>query len=141
MAEARTQLANIHKRIHDTSASTFQHDPSLDLKDQCFELLMNRFDLLQPCRPVLKRLYDLGPRIPCSAAAQLKHLYIYFSQHVQILHTAQKGLIATALSGVYVKTLPIWFRDDTPDLSYTMAAVDHDLSSLLTWGEKTGFVA
>ena len=136
--DAKAQLTDIHQRIDDLSRETLQCDPTLDLKDQLFETLMNRFDLLYDCRPILKKLYELGPCMPFVATSQLSHLYTYFSQRVQVLPIGKKGLMSAALVGVYVKTLSVWFRDETPDLSYTMAAVDHDLRRVYDLLDREG---
>ena len=52
---------------------------------------------------------------------------------------ARGAMRVAGLSGVYLKTLKVWKKDDSPDLSKTMAALDKDLNRLEQFANSFGF--
>ncbi len=97
-------------------------------RDRLFDVLMRRFDALQPYRKALASILLDQPRDPVSALAGLAGLQRSMGW---MLETA--GLDAGGLRGqvrtqgltlIYLATLRTWLRDDSLDLAKTMAALD-----------------
>lgn len=97
-------------------------------RDRLFDVLMRRFDALQPYRKALASILLDQPREPVSALAGLAGLQRSMGW---MLETA--GLDAGGLRGqlrvqgltlIYLATLRTWLRDDSMDLAKTMAALD-----------------
>lgn len=97
-------------------------------RDRLFDVLMRRFDALQPYRKALASILLDQPRDPVSALAGLAGLQ---RSMAWMLETA--GLDAGGLRGqvriqgltlIYLATLRTWLRDDSLDLAKTMAALD-----------------
>ena len=106
-------------------------------RDQLFEIIMHRFDALTPYKAALIRLAWEGRRTPdpMLLAQQVRSL----SRSMDwILEAAGAGgrsgplrlLRRVALSACYEATLYNWLRDDSPDLSRTMAHLDQRLQCL-----------
>ena len=109
-------------------------------KDRLFELMMRRFDAMGDYRSGLASISsDLGLD-PCAALSRLCGI-----QHAMALTLEAAGIPTTGpcgvlrqqgLSAIYIYCLSVWFRDDTDDMSVTMAAVDRALTfidNLLGW--------
>ncbi|MBI1208921.1 MAG: hypothetical protein GC191_16745 [Azospirillum sp.] len=111
-------------------------DPDETARDRLFDVLMRRFDALRPYRGGLAALYGerrqsaaalvaVGPRLARSMAWMLIA--------AGIEPQGPRGLAAVAaLSAIYLATLKVWLKDESPDLARTMAALD----SRLRWAEQ-----
>jgi AcrR family transcriptional regulator len=97
-------------------------------RDRLFDVLMRRFDALQPHRPgVLRLLRDLrrdpllalalGPGLVASMAWMLEAAEIDAAGPVGFLR-------AQGLAGLWLAALRAWEDDPTEDLAHTMAALD-----------------
>ena len=107
------------------------------LRDRVFDLLMRRFDALQPHRPALEVLRRELPSDPCAAvalgAALLRSMRLML-EAAGIVSTGIGGTIAVKLTaGAYVAAAHTWARDESPDLAPTMAALDRRLRSIERW--------
>ena len=103
-------------------------------KDRLFDVLMERFDVLNENRAGVisiinaitldpKQMICLSPMV-CQSMEQMMRVAC-------VDHDGWKGAIKlTALSGVYLKSLRDWVKDDTADMSMTMASVDKGLGYL-----------
>jgi hypothetical protein len=101
-------------------------------RERLFDLLMRRFDALQTHRAgVLALLHGLPADPPTAlllAAATGKSM-VWMLSAAGVKTTGLRGLLATdGLVAVWLYTLRAWQRDDSPDLSTTMAALDRALS-------------
>jgi len=101
-------------------------------KDRLFDLLMRRFDALNQHREAFAALAKDLPRTPGEGFALLCQLR---SSLVNMLEAA--GISASGLRGalrieglgaIYAAALRVWFKDESADLSKTMAELDKRLS-------------
>ena len=106
-------------------------------RDRVFDLLMRRFDALQPYRGALEVLGRELPRDPpaaLAAAAGLLRSIGWMLEAAGISTRGLGGMVALKLTaGVYMTTMRVWLRDDTPDLAPTMAALDRRLRGIERW--------
>ena len=103
-------------------------DEEGDARDRLFDVLMSRFDALQPYRAGLGNiLYDLL-RDPCAGLGALPGLQRSMAlmlEAADLSASGPKGLIRIkGLAAIYLATLRVWLRDDSLDMAKTMAALD-----------------
>jgi AcrR family transcriptional regulator len=106
-------------------------------RDRLFDLLMRRFDALQPYKAALDVLGRELPRDPltalCAAAALFRSMR-WMLETADIPTVGARGTIAVKLAlAAYLSTIRIWQRDDSPDLGQTMAALDARLRRIERW--------
>lgn len=146
-AAAETSLAELHVRFADKGAilrgivaladrkvleGSGEPDPESSPRDRLFDVLMRRFDALRPYREGLAAVaregggVGLGDAI-CGAQRMLRSL-------AWMLEAAGIGTGGWAgacrvkgLAVVYAATFATWLRDETEDMSKTMAALDKNL--------------
>lgn len=100
-------------------------------RDRVFDVLMRRFDALQRYRPGVVRVIEDLPRDPLAAAAMLARTECSMALMLEAAGLASDGprgvLRVKGLTAIYLATLRTWRRDDSPDMSATMAALDQNL--------------
>ena len=106
-------------------------DPSSSERDRLFEILMERFDVLNKNRgAVLSILKSFMPD-PKQAVISLPHLgrsMVWMLECAGIETSGIKGCLrVVGLTAVYLACLKTWMKDDSEDLSMTMACVDKNL--------------
>ena len=106
-------------------------------RDRLFDLLMRRFDALQPYKPALEVLRRELPRDPvtglCAGVSLLRSMR-WMLEAADIPTAGLRGAIAVRLaSAAYLSAMRIWQRDDSPDLARTMAALDARLRRVERW--------
>ena len=100
-------------------------------RDRLFDVLMRRFDVLQPDRSAVRAIIRdslcdplavlcQGPMLLCSMASMLEAAGLSSAGLNGALRT--KGLAL-----VYLVALRAWLKDDSTDLAKTMAALDRGL--------------
>ena len=106
-------------------------------RDRVFDLLMRRFDALQPHRDALEALRRDLPTDPCTALALGSALIGSMRLTLEAAGLASRGLngaIAVKLTAAsYLAAAHTWSRDTSPDLAPTMAALDRRLRSIERW--------
>jgi hypothetical protein len=100
-------------------------------RDRLFDLLMRRFDTLQAHREGVLALRTYLPRQPglalCLAAAHMVSM-AFMLEGAGIPASGLRGRVRTkGLVAVWLATARAWERDESPDLSGTMAALDKAL--------------
>jgi ubiquinone biosynthesis protein COQ9 len=100
-------------------------------RDRLFDLVMRRIDALQANRAGMRSLFRALPRHPLTAlmlaAASLGSM-AWLLEGAGIDVTGPKGALRTqGLLAVWVYTVRAWEKDDSEDLSATMAALDRAL--------------
>ena len=115
-------------------------------RDRLFDLLMRRLDHLAPHKAAYATIVRDLARDPLAGACLLCSLrgsLAAMLEAVGISSTGLKGnLRIKGLGLLYLSTLRVWFRDESPDQAKTMAALDRDLTRidrLLTRCRKTSF--
>ena len=103
-------------------------------RDRLFDVLMRRFDAPAPHKAALGHiLYDVGrdPVAACGALTQLRKSMACMLEAADLSAGGLRGALRVKAVGlVYLDTLRVWLRDDSPDLAKTMAALDRDLRRL-----------
>ncbi|HET6234327.1 MAG TPA: TetR family transcriptional regulator [Acetobacteraceae bacterium] len=102
------------------------------VRDQLFDLVMRRIDVLQAHRAgVLALLYALPHEPPTAVllACATKRSLRWLAQSASVDLAGLRGeLKLRGLVAIWLWTLRAWERDDTADLSATMAALDAALN-------------
>jgi AcrR family transcriptional regulator len=106
-------------------------------RDRVFDLLMRRFDALQPHRAALEVLGRELPTDPiaalCAGAGLLRSIG-WMLEAAGISTVGLGGIVAVKLTvAAYLATSRVWLRDDSPDLAPTMAALDRRLRAIERW--------
>jgi AcrR family transcriptional regulator len=97
-------------------------------RDRLFDLLMRRFDALQPYKPTLDVLRRELPGDPvsalCAGSALLRSMR-WMLEAVDVPTGGIRGALAVRLAALaYLSTMRVWHGDDSPDLGRTMSALD-----------------
>lgn len=100
-------------------------------KERLFDVLMRRLDAMTPYKVGLEGIMRWARREPL-AAAPLNRLSLNSMRFMLEAAglDAEGGLGALKLQGLvlaWARILDVWFQDDEPDLSRTMAALDREL--------------
>ncbi len=102
-------------------------------RDNLFEILMTRFDLLQKHRKGFLTILPMVMRAPETGLHLSKHFYETMDRML-LLAGLPKKLIqpayTMALGALYLSITHVWSRDETPDLAKTMAVIDRRLNIL-----------
>jgi ubiquinone biosynthesis protein COQ9 len=102
------------------------------VRDQLFDLVMRRIDVLQAHRAGVLALLHALPHEPSTAvllACATKRSLRWLAQSAGVELTGLRGeLKLRGLLAIWLWTLRAWQRDDTADLSATMAALDAALN-------------
>lgn len=97
-------------------------------RDRLFDVIMRRFDALQPYREGLGNILIDQPRDPLAAlcgAGQLLRSMAAMLEAARIPSDGLKGALRVkGLAAIYLATLRVWLRDDSADMAKTMAALD-----------------
>lgn len=112
-------------------------EPDERPRDRLFDLLMRRFDALQPYKPaldVLRRELPGDPVTALCASASILRSMRWMLEAADIPTGGVRGAIAVKLATVaYLFAMRVWQRDDSPDLARTMAALDARLRRIEGW--------
>jgi len=101
-------------------------------RDRLFDIVMTRFELMQPYKPALRRISAYLCCRPGEAATLLCSSLA--SQYWMLAGAGAKldgpggALRVTGLAAVYGKVFQIWLDDASPSLDKTMAALDKRLA-------------
>lgn len=100
-------------------------------RDRLFDVMMRRFDALQPHKAALANILYDGLRNPLdglAGAPQLARSLRWMLEAAGIGTGGVKGALRVkGLAAIYLATLRVWLRDDSPDLAKTMATLDGHL--------------
>jgi len=131
-------LRALHRRVDEAAlAQPPPAEPAERPRDRLFDLLMRRFDTLQPYKPALEVLRRELPGDPatllCAGTALLRSMR-WMLEAADISTGGFRGALAVELTAVaYLATMRVWQRDDLPDLARTMAALDARLRRIERW--------
>ncbi|MGA0393639.1 MAG: hypothetical protein ACO3MW_06205 [Rhodospirillales bacterium] len=100
-------------------------------RDRLFDVLMRRFDVLEPHKQAIANILRDMPGDPIAGICGLNRFGKSMAVMLDAAHLSSPGLMGIlktkGLSLVYLNTVRVWLRDETPDLSKTMAALDKNL--------------
>ncbi|MFL5268880.1 MAG: TetR family transcriptional regulator [Stellaceae bacterium] len=105
-------------------------------RDRLFDLLMRRFDALQPYKSALdvmrRELPDPGSAFAGGTALLCSMRWML--EAADLATGGIRGAVAIKLTmGAYLSSMREWHRDDSPDLGRTMAALDARLRRIEPW--------
>ena len=119
----------IDKKVLESYASP---DLSASERDRLFDILMERFDILNANRAAVVSILKSFTLDPKQAVISLPHLgrsMAWMLEAAGIDTSGIKGAIRVAgLTVVYLNATRHWMQDDSADLSKTMAALDRTLN-------------
>lgn len=100
-------------------------------RDRLFEVLMRRFEAMQPHRAALSSIlacYSCQPTDSLSALPQLGRSMAWMLTAARISPEGWRGLLRIkGVSAIWLATLRVWLKDDSEDMAKTMAALDRNL--------------
>ncbi|HVO14603.1 MAG TPA: hypothetical protein VMV26_05280 [Alphaproteobacteria bacterium] len=101
-------------------------------RERLFEVLMRRFEALQPYKDGLASVLRDAPGDPVAALCGGLHLLRSMVWTLEAAGIGSAGLLGMmrtkALAAIYLTTMPVWLRDEGADLGRTMAALDRRLA-------------
>lgn len=105
-------------------------------RDRLFELLMRRLEALKPHRKALASIAAAAPHDPVGVLCGWGRLLHAMSTTLALAGLSADGLRGLirvkGLAGIYGSVLPVFLRDDSDDLTRTMAALDSRLQRIET---------
>jgi ubiquinone biosynthesis protein COQ9 len=128
-------LTGIGRDIDARLFASLEEDP-LDgsVKDQLFDLIMRRFDILNDHKEAYAALAWELPRTPFEAGCLTFQLRRSLASMLEAASVSASGLRGAfrieGLGAIYAWALRTWLRDDTADLSKTMAELDKRLGQV-----------
>ena len=131
-------LRGLYRRVDEVAlAEPPSAEPAERPRDRLFDLLMRRFDILQPYKPALEVLWRELPGDPltilCAGAWLLRSMQ-WMLEAANISTAGLRGTLAVKLTAAaYSSTMRVWHGDDSPDLARTMAALDARLRRIERW--------
>lgn len=100
-------------------------------RDRLFDVLMRRFDALDPYKEGIGNLLFDQMRDPLAVLCSLIQLRRSMALMLEAAGLSSSGLRGVVrlkgLSLIYLTALRIWLRDDSPDKARTMAVLDRQL--------------
>jgi len=100
-------------------------------KDRLFDVIMRRFDALEPHKDGLAAVLMDLPCDPLAGICQALRLHCSMALTLEAAGLSSAGvgglMRIKGLSLVYANGLRVWFRDESNDMAATMAAVDRGL--------------
>lgn len=100
-------------------------------RDRMFDLMMSRYEALNEYRGGVISMIESFRKDPKLAIIGMPYLCRSMSWVLEAAGdnaAGMKGAIKVAgLTGIYLKVLNIWMKDESSDLAKTMAALDRDL--------------
>lgn len=108
-------------------------------RDRLFDVMMRRYDALRPYRAALRALRRAGTRDPILAIAMGPGLRRSMAAMLEAASVASDGLPGAlrqnGLLAIHYAVSRVFDRDDTQDLSKTMAALDNRLKTAERWAQ------
>ncbi|MCM2343423.1 MAG: TetR/AcrR family transcriptional regulator [Alphaproteobacteria bacterium] len=113
-------------------------------RDRLFDILMERFDVLNENREALLSIIQHLKCEPHQILTSLPYLGRSMRWMLEAAGLPTTGLRGAghiaALSAVYIATLRTWAGDDSPDMSQTMAALDRHLGQAERLADMLGII-
>lgn len=124
-------LAAYGRKIDRRIFEDFKNDETLSCRDKVFDLLMERFDILNEDREAIINILNGFHSDPKEAVLSFPHLGRSMSRTLEAAGIETKGIVGAAkvagLTGIYLYVVRTWKEDDSADMAKTMAALDRAL--------------
>lgn len=115
-----------HKVIENVTVSN--DEGILDVRERLFDLLMDRYEILNDYRDGLRAIFESFRYDPKQMIISCPHLCRSMNTMLEFSGINTSGikgdLKVAGLSAIYLKGVKTWMDDDSPDLSKTMAYLD-----------------
>ena len=115
----------------------FGFAPEDTVHDRLFEVLMRRFDALQPHREAVRRIRAGVMRDPAASAAMMRQLGCSMAWMLEAAGLASDGVPGkiriAGLTAIWLRCTATWVDDETADMSRTMAELDRALKRADRW--------
>ena len=119
-------------------------DADANPRESLFDILMERFDILNEDRDAMISILDHVKCDPKQMAIGMPHLARSMNWMLEAAGIDTTGLRGAAhiigLTGVYLATLKTWREDESPDMSKTMATLDRNLGRAEQLGSTLGLI-
>ncbi|HEY8190166.1 MAG TPA: TetR family transcriptional regulator, partial [Micavibrio sp.] len=131
--DARFDILAAYGRLIDRRVLESAGAPDRDApeRDRLFDVMMERFDILNENREAVTSILESFRRDPKQAVISLPHLgqsMAWMLEAAGIEVNGPRGALTVAgLTGVYLYALRAWLEDDSRDMGKTMAALDKAL--------------
>ncbi|WP_193367440.1 TetR/AcrR family transcriptional regulator [Pelagibius marinus] len=106
-------------------------DMDLPARDRLFDMIMRRFDALQPYKEGLGAILQDQLRDPLATCCGLGRLGRSMAATLEAAGFSTTGcrgvLRIKGLSAIYLSAVRVWLRDDSEDMAKTMAQLDKQL--------------
>ena len=112
-----------------------------DWQENAMEILMTRFDLAQDHRPAFKRLPRDLAKHPRTMRRLARRFYSTMRDMLLLAGFPAEDVNPATISAfglMYMSVVDTWSKDDSPDMSRTMAAIDKRLGYFV---RASGFLA
>ena len=146
IAELRQKISNradllaAYGRSLDIRALKNTGVASSNVRDRLFDLLMDRFETLNLDRAGVKSIIRGIASEPKFVLFSLPHLACSMGWMLDAAGVATSGPAGTmrvaGLCALYLHVLRQWAKDESEDLSATMAALDQALTRVEGWAER-----
>ena len=114
-------------------------DPEETARDRLFDAMMRRYDALRPYREALGAIRQAGLRDPMLALAIGPALRRSMAAMLEAASVPSEGLTGAlrqnGLLAIHYAVSRVYDKDDTTDLSKTMAALDSRLKTAERWAQ------
>jgi AcrR family transcriptional regulator len=144
-AEAGLNLAELRREFSDKSEILAAFTRAVDdevlvrvapssadvARDRLFDVIITRFEIMQPYRQALRRIRDdlrLHPGQSLRQFCSVSHSQYWMLQAAGVNADGGRGLLRRkGLIALYAAIFPVWLDDDDPGMARTMAALDRRL--------------
>lgn len=117
-------------------------EQSLPPRDRLFDILMERFDIINEDKEAVCVILSAFCFDPKQAVISLPHLgrsMTWMLEAAGIETGGYRGAVKVlGLTAIYLKTLRSWKDDESPDMAKTMAALDRNLEMAERWAGRFG---
>ncbi len=118
-------------------------DAETSARDQLFDILMERYEILNDYRAGLIPILESFCFDPKQAVISCPHLCRSMTWMLEAAGIETSGIRGAlkiiGLTGAYIKTLRIWKGDESADMAKVMAALDKDLGRAEQFANTLGF--
>ena len=117
-----------------------QRDPEETARDRLFDTMMRRYDILRPHKAALGAIHAAAARDPLLALALGPALRRSTAAMLEAAGVPSEGLSGAlrqnGLLAIHYAVSRVFDRDETGDLSKTMAALDGRLKTAEKWSQR-----
>ncbi|MBV8391792.1 MAG: helix-turn-helix transcriptional regulator [Alphaproteobacteria bacterium] len=114
-------------------------DPDETVRDRLFDTMMRRYDALSPHRAALRALHRAAQRDPFLALRLASGLRRSMAATLEAAGASSAGILGivrqNALLAIHYAVSQVFDRDESADLSKTMAALDGHLKTVERWAQ------